>query len=210
MRTPILALALVGFSSFLSGPSSAQSGNSSQPPSNQACPTSADSAAIYSLALRESLLRKDDGKTRIVLLSQTSGGFPPGMAASTSFGANARKDLLDTAAADTKSDFQTKAGLQCDVPTNIEPRERIVFVTPNQMDALFPKGAGDWGAFGKKYPRAAGFTLVSAIGFNASQEQALVYVGHSCGMLCGSGYLVLLAKKQDKWEVQKIANIWVS
>src|SRR5579862_5326313 len=193
MRIHIPALALGGLSLLLCVPASAQSNNPAPAASNRACVTSDDGAAIYSLALHDALLKKSGAKTRIVLLSETSGGFPPGMAASSSFGADARKELLDTAAADTKNDFEAKAPLQCDVPTNIEPREKIVFITPKQMDALFPKGAGDWDAFGRRYPHAAGFTLVSAIGFNASHEQALVYVGNSCGMLCGSGYLVLLA-----------------
>ena len=51
---------------------------------------------------------------------------------------------------------------------------------------------------------------MSPIGFNAPHHQALVYVGNSCGMLCGAGYLVLLEKKKDKWVVQKTAQIWIS
>ena len=51
---------------------------------------------------------------------------------------------------------------------------------------------------------------MSAIGFDASHHQALVYVGNSCGMLCGNGYVLLLEKKKDKWVAAKTAKIWIA
>jgi len=44
---------------------------------------------------------------------------------------------------------------------------------------------------------------VSAVGFNSDRTRALVYVGHSCGGLCGGGTYHLLIKKEGKWQVDR-------
>ena len=44
---------------------------------------------------------------------------------------------------------------------------------------------------------------VSAVGFNRDRTRALVYVGHHCGSLCGSGRYHLLIKKDGKWQVDR-------
>ena len=40
---------------------------------------------------------------------------------------------------------------------------------------------------------------MSAVGFNVDKTLALVYVGHSCGGLCGGGSYHLLKKAGEKW-----------
>jgi hypothetical protein len=203
-------LATIGLNLMLFVPSFQKSSDPTQTPSGPACSSTADDADIYSAVIHGTLLKEENGQSRVVLFAQTSAGYPPGMAASTSFGAKARKELLDSAAAETKSDFDARAKLHCEVTKSIEPQGRIIFVTAKEVEPLFATHSGGWDAFQKKYPDAVGFTIVSAIGFSTSHDQALVYLGNSCGILCGSGYFVLLQKKDGKWEVQSIANIWVS
>jgi hypothetical protein len=132
------------------------------------------------------------------------------MGTSTSFGGKARQELLAAAAAETKSDFDARAKLHCDVTRSIEPQGTIIFVSANDVAFLAANGSGGWDAFHKKYPNAFGLTFVSAIGFNTSHDQALVYLGNTCGISCGSGYFVLLRGKKGKWEVWNIARIWAS
>jgi len=99
----------------------------------------------------------------------------------------------------------------CDLTTNAALSATAVFVSQRKRDEIFSKDKDVWKDFAKKYPNAAGFTIVSPIGFNASHNQALVYVGKLVrGMLCGGGYIVLLEKKKDKWIVEKTAQIWIS
>jgi hypothetical protein len=179
-------------------------------PPEVACSNTPDEAEIYSAAIHDTLLKDDQSEHQIVLLDETFAGYPPGMSASTSFGGKAKKELLEASGAETKSDFDARTRLHCSVTTNIEPRSRIVFVNPKEEEMLFPGGAGNWSKFKKHYPRASGFTVMSAIGFNGAHDQALLYVGTSCGDLCGSGYFVLLTKKDGQWQVEKVANIWVS
>jgi hypothetical protein len=48
------------------------------------------------------------------------------------------------------------------------------------------------------------------VGFNAAMNQAMVYIQHACGGLCGSGHYVLLEKNADQWRVVKESMVWVS
>ena len=173
-----------------------------------ACATSPDDAAIYLAALTKVVLKGHDDKRPIVLLSQTSAAYPPGMAAFIASSTPDRTELLDAASTATKNDFDAKAKLSCDLTAKADLRARVVFVSPQEKDELFSNDTDPWKAFTKKYPNAAGFTIISAIGFDASHRQALVYVGNSCGALCGAGYVVLLEKKKDKWIAAKTAKIW--
>jgi hypothetical protein len=174
------------------------------------CTPSADDDAIYSAAFNKVILKGGDDRRQIVLLSRTSTAYPPGMAAFTAFERPERKELLDAAATATKIDFDAKAKLMCDLTANAALSAAVVLVSLNERDEIFSKDSGLWKDFTKKYPNAAGFTIVSAIGFNAPHNQALVYVGNSCGLLCGNGYVVLLDKKKEKWIAAKIAKIWTA
>jgi hypothetical protein len=174
------------------------------------CTPSADDAAIYSAAFNKVVLKDRDDKRRIILLSRTSTAYPPGMAAFTASETPERKELLDAAGTATKIDFDAKAKLMCDLATNAGLSASVVFVSVNERDEIFSKNTDPWKDFTNKYPNAAGFTIVSAIGLNTAHNQALVYVGNSCGMLCGSGYVVLLEKKKDKWIATKTSKIWIA
>jgi hypothetical protein len=172
------------------------------------CVASPDDAAIYSAALTKVVLKDRDDKRQIVLLSQTSSAYPPALAAFSSLAKPDQTELLDVTNPATKADFDAKAKLSCDLTTNPGLSAGVVFLNPKERDELFSKNTDPWKDFARKYPNAAGFTIVSPIGFNAPHHQALVYVGNSCGMLCGTGYLVLLEKKKDKWIAAKMAKIW--
>jgi len=180
-----------------------------QPPSAATCAISPDDSAIYSAALTKVILKDRDDKRQIVLLAQTSAAYPPGMAAFTASSTPDKQELLDAASTATKNDFDEKAKLNCDLATSTALGAAVIFMSPIETDKLFSKGSG-WKDLAQKYPNAAGFTIVSAIGFDTSHRQALVYVGNSCGMLCGTGYAVLLEKKKDKWIATKTAKIWTA
>lgn len=80
----------------------------------------------------------------------------------------------------------------------IEKPYRLV---PESVIAGFFKHSVDegWQSFDLHF-RAAGYFDMSAVGFNGDKTQALVYIGHSCGNVCGGGTYHLLEKKAGKWE----------
>jgi len=68
-----------------------------------------------------------------------------------------------------------------------------------------------WQSFDSHFPEAEGYLDLSAVGFNPDKTQALVYIGHHCGALCGGGRYHLIEKKAGKWEeVFPIGCLWAS
>jgi hypothetical protein len=174
------------------------------------CTTTSDDATIYSAALRETVLKGRDDSTRIVLASQTSAALPPGMASSSYTSQDEQREVTRLAASATRKDFDSKSALQCDVSKDIEPIGRVTLFNPKDRSRYFNAGGADWKALYQKYPHSTGLTVLSAIGFDAPHNQALVYVGNSCNLLCGTGYWVLLEKKHDKWSVVKTTILWTA
>ena len=60
-------------------------------------------------------------------------------------------------------------------------------------------GEGGWGAFHKRFPGSGGIISMSAVGFNKKKTEAFVWIGFSCGPLCGSWSYRLLEKREGGW-----------
>jgi hypothetical protein len=67
-----------------------------------------------------------------------------------------------------------------------------------------------WDRFYRKYPNSPGLMFFSKVGFNDRHEQAFLYMGRSCGGLCGVGKYVLLNKVNGEWVVSNEQELWVS
>jgi hypothetical protein len=66
----------------------------------------------------------------------------------------------------------------------------------------------DESAIDAHYP---GVVVVSRAGLSANGRQALLYVSHSCGLLCGATRLVALHRDDDgRWRVTRQQLLWVS
>lgn len=176
---------------------------------SQECNLTPDEANVYSVAIQELLLKDHDEGARVIIRERTSAGYPPGMASMKSTREN-EQELLGSASVGTREDFETKNNTPCKLDPHIQPVERIQLLTFLEEQAIFPRGSGSWKAFYKKYPGATGFTLLSRIGFNSVRDQALVYLGNSCELLCGRGHLVLLRKHKGNWKIMKQADIWIA
>jgi hypothetical protein len=79
------------------------------------------------------------------------------------------------------------------------------FVKTAELDEAFRKGEEEknhdvWQGFREAFPNAAGYLMLSAVGFNPSKTMALVYVEHRCGNRCGGAYYYVL---------QKLGGVWV-
>jgi len=86
-------------------------------------------------------------------------------------------------------------------------------VSTSWIEGLFAKNGGGWKEFYAKYPNSGGLISMSAVGFNADKTIALVYMGYSCGGLCGSGGFHVLKKINGSWAEIKWAGAscaWVS
>jgi hypothetical protein len=73
-----------------------------------------------------------------------------------------------------------------------------------ELEAAFrrnePGTHGDgWEGFRKCFPNATGYTIFSAVGFNAEKTLAIVFVEYRCGGLCGSARYYILEKRDKDW-----------
>ncbi len=70
-------------------------------------------------------------------------------------------------------------------------------IASDEFKSVFKQG--DWENFYRQYPDSGGWIELSAVGFNADKTVAVVYMGHSCGGLCGGGSFHVLQKKDGEW-----------
>lgn len=146
---------------------------------------------------------------KLVLIDQTSIGFPPGMAAMTQFGGKAQP-LLAQVPKDAKDKFDTRnKGHQKIDGARLKTPFQIVLVSSEDAEKMVA-GGGGWESFRKRYSKSLGVTLISLPGINSEHTQALLYVGSSCDMLCGNGYFLLLGKDGEQWKVLQKVMIWIS
>ena len=81
---------------------------------------------------------------------------------------------------------------------------RAVFVNPS--DILWTK-TNDFEA---RFPNNFGYFVVSHVGLNLRKTEALLYVDHFCGGLCGGGEYVLMRRTGGVWHVIDRRSTWVS
>jgi hypothetical protein len=80
---------------------------------------------------------------------------------------------------------------------------RAVFVNPSDLGAKV-------GDFEARYPDNIGFFVVSHVGLNLKKTEALLYIDHFCGGLCGGGAYVFMRKVSGVWYVVDLRSTWVS
>lgn len=110
----------------------------------------------------------------------------------------------------TIDDFTAKNAQPTTIESKFTLTTKVTLVSKSEVDKLFGQGGGWWKAFYEKYPGSSGLITFSNVGFNGDGTQALLYVGYSCGGLCGSGHYVLLAKNNGAWKIEKSVMTWIS
>jgi hypothetical protein len=162
--------------------------------------------AIYAAALND-LVGKEN-PDRVVLLDQTSIGYPPGMAATTQFGGKAQP-LLKDFRQEARDDFHARNKTRVKIEGGKIKTAFALVLLSDESAAKLVEGPGGWSGFHQTYPKS-GISLVSRPGVNADHTKALLYVGTSCDSLCGGGSLVFLGRDGSEWKVLNKVTIWVS
>jgi hypothetical protein len=116
---------------------------------------------------------------------------------------------------ETAADFNAKKGIRCKVKPGFGDPKAYSIIPSDETDQYFATGkdkkAKDgWTAFYEKHPHAGGFWQFSRPAYNLAGDEALVYVSHSCGWLCGTGHLYLLRRDGGHWKVNNRLMLWIS
>ena len=70
--------------------------------------------------------------------------------------------------------------------------EYVLLSSPESFRALYEKQNGRLNSVN-----------LSRVGFNNAHTEALVYLGHNCGGLCGEGFALFVLKENGVWKVNK-------
>ncbi|MFZ0523321.1 MAG: hypothetical protein WAN14_21880 [Candidatus Acidiferrales bacterium] len=105
----------------------------------------------------------------------------------------------------TRASFFLNSVLSTDITTDLRlpSGARAVFVNPSDLETK----RSDLEA---RFPRNLGYFVVSHVGLNLNKTEALLYVDHFCGGLCGGGEYVLMHKVNGVWHVVDRHGTWVS
>ena len=67
-----------------------------------------------------------------------------------------------------------------------------------------------WTEFYLRFPGSSGIVTFSRVGYSPDGNTAMVYVGNSCGGLCGTGYDIILVKENGNWKIKEGVMLWIS
>jgi hypothetical protein len=93
---------------------------------------------------------------------------------------------------------------------SLHPAIGYELVSSAQLEPIFCKHCGFWPAFYKQFPGSQGLLEFSGVAFSADGTQAFFYFSNRCGGLCGTGYYVIMEKRDGLWVIQKEVRMWVS
>ncbi len=92
-----------------------------------------------------------------------------------------------------------------------EKSSKIILISDLEVSRIFEKECTKgWDKFYEKFPKSQGITTVSRVGFNKNKTKALVYSGTQSLCLDGSGFFVILEKKNHEWIILKREMMWIS
>lgn len=87
-------------------------------------------------------------------------------------------------------------------------KARTLLLDRSEVQKIYQSPDG-WGDFLQMYPQQGLITL-SQVGFNQSQDKALVYTGTESGGKAGGGVFALLTKEKERWIIVRIFPSWAS
>jgi hypothetical protein len=117
-------------------------------------------------------------------------------------------------AAETRVDFIAKGKDECPLKEAWGDPKLYKPLSRKEVSGYFDRKDGrkhdGWKDFYARHPRTAGFWTFSHPGYNSAKDEALLYVVHSCGWLCGTGHLYFLAREKGKWNVKNKLFLWIA
>ncbi len=150
------------------------------------------------------------GKELLIMASTRGPDNPAPSAERVENGWGFRSTSKDAPSQETAQDFLAKSDSNCAISSEFADGKSHALLNQDVLDKTFKKGQDGWAKFYKLYPKAAGYWTFSRPGYNATGDEALLYVGHHCGWLCGTGHLYLLQKQSGDWVVVNRQMLWIS
>lgn len=85
-------------------------------------------------------------------------------------------------------------------PDELRFGRKIELISPSDLDSIFAAGIiPGWKKFNDIHTDVQGYTQLSAVGFSADKNFAVVFSGRYCGPRCGAGGIVTFSRKNGIW-----------
>lgn len=121
------------------------------------------------------------------------------------------KENLKYLTQDLYNNFSTVNEKRYRLERKLDIKMEYRLYTDKDDEALSGKGFKEfWPAFYSRYPGSSGIMSLSRVGYSPDGNAAMVYVGVSCGGLCGAGYDIILVKEDGKWKIKEGVMLWIS
>lgn len=178
------------------------------------CILSADDYKVYSAVLDDLSRNLDVKKVHFVIRNSTV--VDPALWRLHNPNAS---ETNPTSSDEAVKDSELRIKTPCRISGEMKTSATFEIVPTETLEAIFriEEGkdvgqslANSWKKFYEAYPDSSGFWSFSTIGFNSSKTEAVVYVAHNCGVLCGRGTLFRLSKNAGQWRVMNWAVHWIS
>jgi hypothetical protein len=120
------------------------------------------------------------------------------------------KQEFSSISQETVDDYVAKNAKSHQLTKSFDLKLKYTLILKEKIEQIFKSGLDGWGEFYMQFPDSGGLIALSRAGLDSSGNQAIVYMAHSCGGLCGSGHYMLLVKNGQRWIVQKKFMAWIS
>ena len=117
---------------------------------------------------------------------------------------------LHGVASETVDSFRSRNDAAYPIRPDMDLGSPYTLLSQAGRNRIFGQNQSGWEIFYNRYPQAPGITTLSRVGFNASFDQALVYIGTQSNWLAGAGYYVLLKKADGAWSIDQQVMAWIS
>lgn len=97
----------------------------------------------------------------------------------------------------TESPRTLLPGFDIGIPYVVVPRAEIRAIMASKPDPMM----FGWGNFYRRFPDSGGNMYLSPVGFDATKQRAIVFMGHTCGVPCGLQRFYFLEKVDSRWQL---------
>jgi len=90
-------------------------------------------------------------------------------------------------------------------------QSNVHIITIDERNCIFDKSSSpSWDNYYDKYPQSCGLYTFQRPGFNSKKNKAIIEYGWMAGPMTGEGYIVILEKGDNGWEITHRFVTWVS
>ena len=170
----------------------------------------AEEYAIYAAVIRDMFAGdkvSSDSQTKVKMLVIEDRTVRNRFAAITKEDEGSKLRNISSLSQETIDDYVAKNAKSHQLTNSLDLKLKYTLAPKEKIEQILKIG---WDEFYKQFPYSGGLIKLSRAGLNPGGNQAVVYIEHGCGGLCGAGHYLLMVKNDRGWVVQNKVMAWIS